>query len=73
VAGAAPWAWSLDSVPFARVYVDGRFRGITPLQQLALPAGKHRLRLVDPERGISATQRIVIRTGRTLRKVLTLR
>src|SRR5205814_1704101 len=38
--------FSIDSTPFATVYVDDRELGITPLIHQPLPAGHHKLRAV---------------------------
>jgi len=35
---------SIDSKPYAVIFVDGRKLGETPLVELSLPAGRHRLR-----------------------------
>ena len=37
----------INSAPWSRVFVDGRYVGDTPLQRLRLVAGWHRLRLVS--------------------------
>ena len=34
-----------SSPPFAEVYVEGEFLGVTPLIHLSLPAGEHRFSL----------------------------
>lgn len=33
--------FTIDSMPYATVYVDGAKKGVTPLLRLPLPAGKH--------------------------------
>ncbi|MFO0726072.1 MAG: protein kinase [Myxococcota bacterium] len=42
----------LDTVPWTKVYVEGRFLGDTPLNEVAVPAGHLRLRAVNVELGI---------------------
>ena len=49
--------------PFAQVFIDGRPVGETPLPALQLPAGKHRLRLVNRELDKNVEQDIVVRAG----------
>lgn len=44
---------SVNSTPWAKVFVDGTYQGDTPLQGLALEPGRHRLRLVNPASGRS--------------------
>jgi serine/threonine-protein kinase len=33
--------FTIDSMPYATIYVDGAKKGVTPLLRLSLPAGKH--------------------------------
>ena len=33
--------FTIDSMPYATIYVDGSKKGVTPLLRLQLPAGKH--------------------------------
>lgn len=42
---APPARMVVSSVPWAELYVDGRLVGNTPVADLRLPAGRHRLRL----------------------------
>jgi hypothetical protein len=58
----------LNSSPWARVTIDGRLAGETPLQGLKLRAGKHVVRLVNQERRLSAQLTIQIHAGRTTRR-----
>jgi hypothetical protein len=58
----------LNSSPWAKVYVDGRYVGETPLQGVRLRAGRHKVRLVNPERRFSTRLTVQIRTGRTTRR-----
>lgn len=57
----------LNASPWARVYLGARLLGETPLQGVRLPMGRHRLRLVNPARGLSAQVVVRIRAGRTTR------
>ena len=41
-----PGQFSVDSTPFATIFVDDHNLGITPMIHHALPAGRHRLRAV---------------------------
>jgi len=63
----------VNAVPWARVYVDGQFRGETPVQNLILRPGRHRLRLVNPKHGLSRELVVRIRAGERLKKVIRLR
>jgi serine/threonine-protein kinase len=39
-----PGTFSIDSTPFATIYVDGKRFGLTPLVKKQLPAGPHKIR-----------------------------
>ncbi len=41
-----PGTFSIDSTPFATIYVDGKKLDVTPILDHALAAGKHRIRAV---------------------------
>jgi hypothetical protein len=58
----------LNSSPWARVYIDGRLAGETPLQGLRLRAGRHAVRLVNDERRLSAQLTVQVLAGRTTRR-----
>ena len=56
----------LFSEPWAEVYVDGQATNrTTPIDDLALPAGRHRLRLVNPVTGSSKALWVEIPAGQT--------
>jgi eukaryotic-like serine/threonine-protein kinase len=42
----APGQLSIDSTPYATIYVDGVKLGVTPIVKRSLPAGRHKLRAV---------------------------
>lgn len=43
--------------------LDGKPRGDTPVLELRVAAGEHQLRVVNPETGKSATQKLVLKAG----------
>jgi serine/threonine-protein kinase len=51
--------------PWTRVSLHGRDLGETPLIRVRLPVGRHTLRLVNPDEGISETYEVEIRAGET--------
>jgi len=53
---------SITTLPWSTVFCDDKKLGVTPLFRLELPAGEHRLRLVN-ERGKAVSRRIFIRAG----------
>jgi hypothetical protein len=41
--------FTIDSMPYATIYVDGSKKGVTPLLRLSLPAGKHEVTAVTAD------------------------
>jgi serine/threonine-protein kinase len=41
--------FTIDSMPYATIYVDGSKKGVTPLLRLPLPAGKHEVTAVTAD------------------------
>jgi serine/threonine protein kinase len=62
----------LNCQPWARVTIDGRYRGDTPIQGLELPAGSHRVRLENPTEKRSRTITVKIGANRTTTQVVRL-
>jgi serine/threonine-protein kinase len=56
---------TLMTSPWTRVALNGRDLGETPLIRVRLPVGRHTLRLVNPDEGISETYEVEIRAGET--------
>jgi eukaryotic-like serine/threonine-protein kinase len=50
-AAAAPGFFTVDSEPYATIYVDGKKLGDTPLFRVKVPAGRHRVRAVSARGG----------------------
>jgi serine/threonine-protein kinase len=55
---------SVDSSPYAHIYIDGKRAGVTPLLRFAVPAGRHKLRAVT-EAGAERTITIDVPAGRS--------
>ena len=55
----------LDTLPWTTVYLGKRNLGITPLLDIKLAAGRHKLRLVNEEAGQKKSIWVVIRPGKT--------
>jgi hypothetical protein len=66
---AAAGTLQINSRPWARVLVDGKFVGHTPQRSLKLAAGWHRVRLINEPLGMSKSLDIEIRAGQTARYV----
>ena len=56
-----PGLISIDSEPFATIYVDGKLLGRTPLIKKSIPAGKHTIKAVLKD-GRSTTRQIEIKS-----------
>ncbi len=54
---------AIQAIPWAKVYVDGRFLGETPLTSVRLPVGEHRLRFVNEPLGVDKAEAVVVRPG----------
>jgi serine/threonine-protein kinase len=55
----------LSTTPWSTVYLKKRKLGITPLADVKLPAGKHRLLAINPEEKIRRSFTVRIRPGKT--------
>jgi hypothetical protein len=68
----APTTGTLDvtCVPKCRVYVDGEYRGLSPVKGLALPPGQHLLWVKDPDSGEKRTQPVEIKAGKRATEVV---
>ncbi|MDH5674173.1 MAG: PEGA domain-containing protein [Myxococcales bacterium] len=60
----------VNSRPWAQVFVDGRLIGNTPQLNIPLPAGRHKLKLVNNEMGMSKSYSVKIRPGRPTTKIV---
>lgn len=63
---AAPGTLRVNSLPWAHVFLDGRLIGNTPLRGVAVAAGTHSLRLVNPQFSLVKTVEITLEPGRVL-------
>jgi hypothetical protein len=62
----------LNTRPWSEVYVDGEHVGHTPVRGLPLRAGHHKIKLENPQMGMSKTISVSIAAGETLTKSETL-
>jgi hypothetical protein len=65
----------LNSEPWAKVLVDGKDTGATTptVDGLKLPAGRHKITLVNPELEISTTIVVKIKRGETIKRFVDLK
>ena len=62
----------IDTRPWSEVYIDDALAGRTPLSNLRLRAGVHRVRLVDPEHGVEHAITIDIVADQLTTRIVTL-
>ena len=58
----------LNAIPWAKVYRGRKFLGDTPIEDLRLPIGKHKLRLVNDELKVTKNVHVVIRKNKVTRE-----
>ncbi len=64
-------ALSVDALPWAEIWLDGRHLGPTPLFGRQVPAGPHTLRLVHPPTGRSVELEVHVEPdGETRRRIV---
>jgi hypothetical protein len=62
---------SINAVPWARVWIDGRALGETPLANVSVPAGEHEILFRHPQLG-ERREKAVVRSGAVTRVSATL-
>jgi eukaryotic-like serine/threonine-protein kinase len=62
----------INSRPWAQVFVDGKMVGNTPQMGIQLAAGKHTVKLVNPDMGLQKTFAVSVNNGQTVTKVMNL-
>jgi len=63
----------LNAIPWAKVYKGKKFLGDTPIEDLRLPIGKHKLRLVNDELKVSKVVYVVVRKGQITRETFNMK
>ncbi len=66
---AKPGTISIDSTPYARIYIDGKLLDLTPILRRPLAAGRHKIRAVLVD-GRSKTFTIDVPAGRAAKPVV---
>lgn len=72
MAAGGPGTLRINTRPWSQVYVDGRLIGNTPQMNISLPAGRHRVSLVNPDFNIRQTISVNIQAGQTLTRIVNL-
>jgi len=63
---------TINTTPWTIVYLDGKELGMTPMQGITVPVGRHRLRLENPKLEISRKTSVQIKAGSETRLNLSL-
>lgn len=58
---------TLDTKPWAKVYIDGKYVDSTPLSKYELSAGVHTLRMVNEAANVDEQKKITIKIGETFK------
>jgi serine/threonine-protein kinase len=72
VANPAMATLRVNSLPWAEIFVDGTFAGNTPQPSLALPAGRHTIKLVNAQLEMSKTFSVELKPGQVVTKTINL-
>jgi len=67
-----PGTLELNCTPWCEVFVDNRRAGESPLLGVALPAGRHKVRVRNPQLDVSRTLFVEIRAGEVTRQLVDL-
>jgi eukaryotic-like serine/threonine-protein kinase len=62
----------INTRPWSQVFVNGKMVGNTPQMNIPLPAGTHKVRLVNPDFKLTKTITVQIVAGKTVTQVITL-
>lgn len=67
-----PGQLTFDARPWCNVTIRGRRHGQTPVVNLTLPSGRHRVICTNPEMGVTRNVNVTIRPGETTRQRINL-
>ena len=59
----------INSRPWSQVYVDGRLIGNTPQLNIALSSGRHKVKLVNPDMGMTKRFSVRVKAGKATTKI----
>lgn len=59
---------TLNSSPWAKITIDGKPFGSTPIFKKKVSAGRHKVRLVNEEMGVNVSRTITVEGGRVLKR-----
>ncbi|MCP4504479.1 MAG: PEGA domain-containing protein [Deltaproteobacteria bacterium] len=64
----APGTITINTKPWAKIFVDGQPLGSTPIFKVKIKAGRHKVRLLNEAKGIDVTKSIVVKPGKLTKK-----
>jgi hypothetical protein len=70
--GAGMSTLRVNSLPWSEVFIDGQFVGNTPQTNLPLPAGRHKIKLVNTPLEMSKTISVELKPGEVVTKTVNL-
>jgi serine/threonine-protein kinase len=65
VAHGPPGRLVIRVLPWASVFIDGRMVGTTPFEPIDVPAGRHKVELINDELHAKRTIPVEVRSGET--------
>jgi hypothetical protein len=64
-------ALDVNCVPWCKVFIDGRdLKRTSPARGIVLPAGRHALKVLNPDTGLEMERSVTIRAGATAQEVI---
>jgi serine/threonine-protein kinase len=63
---------SINVIPWGHIYWKDKYLGQSPIENVKMPVGKHRLRIVNKNLGISRSYSVVIRSRKTTERLINL-
>ena len=60
---------TINSMPWANIYINGKLIGATPISKYALPAGSYKIQFKNPKAGIDKTIPVELESGETKRLI----
>jgi len=60
---------TVNTKPWAKIFIDGQPFGSTPIFKKKLKAGKHRVRLVNESMGIDVKKTLVVKGNKTVKRI----
>ena len=69
VESGEPAFLTINSMPWANIYINGKLIGATPISKHKLPAGEYKIQFKNPKSGIDKTIPVELKPGETKRLI----